>query len=207
MARSQKLEKNLSKVQGMLDGNHDKKLIFGHESENIHANKKVGDKWTDSDGTQWEQKDGYRSKVSSTPNIGIADTCPDCEAYVTKPWDKDSYKSNGRCYYCQIDFEANFSRHMVGSDSKFKEFEDGKLKWSDFSDEEKQNFLDKNLDGQTKYKIERMDGYIKGFVEEQEIWEKEMREGDSKVFDKSVANALANAEIDTTNVKLKNNTK
>ena len=28
-----------------------------------------------------------------------------------------------------------------------------------------------------------------------------------KVFDKSVANALANSEIDTTNVKLKNNTK
>ena len=51
---------------------------------------------------------------------------------------------------------------------------------------------------------ERFEKYIDGWKKDEKIWKKELDE--EKVFDKSVANALANSEIDTTNVKLKNNT-
>ena len=206
MARSEKLEKNLSKVQDMLDGNHNRKLQVGYGST-PEPTRKVGDIWEDSEGYKWEQKEGFKVKKSSLPARGIADTCPDCESYVIKPWDKDSYKHNGRCYYCQIDFEAQYSRHLVTGEDRFEDFRNGKLDWSKFSNEEKQKFLDENLDEHTKYQIERIENYMKGFKEEEKIWKKEIEESNDKVFDKSVANALANNNIDTTNVKLKNNTK
>tara|TARA_R100001443_G_C3263009_1_gene156065 strand:- start:76 stop:582 length:507 start_codon:yes stop_codon:yes gene_type:complete len=99
------MSKNLQKVQDMLDGNYKNKIQVGHVPDNIHAGRKVGDKWTDSDGIQWEQKEGYRSKVSALSGMGIADNCKDCNSFVTKPWDRDTFKADSRCYYCQMDYE------------------------------------------------------------------------------------------------------
>ena len=99
-----KHSKNLQKVQDMLDGKGTGKIQSGYmPTEETH---KVGDVWTDSDGKKWEQKDGYRVNLTKLASAGIAEQCSDCEKYITKKWDKDIYKWNGRCYYCQIDFEA-----------------------------------------------------------------------------------------------------
>ena len=207
MARSKKLEKNLSKVQDMLDGKNDK-IQVGYGTAASEETRKVGDTWTDSDGYEWEQKEGFKVKKSSLPATGIADTCPDCESFVTKPWDKDSYKWNGRCYYCQIDYESKFNRDMFGTkENAFNAFKDGTLEWNKMSKEEKEKFLNKNMDEHSKYLTGRVDNYLEGFKKEQKVWKEEMKEGNTKLFDKSVANALANANVDTTNVKLKNNTK
>ena len=73
--------------------------------------------------------------------------------------------------------------------------------------QKKKSIIEKATDGRDKYVIERIEKYFKGYLEEKEIWEKEMEEGKDKVFDKSVANALANSNIDMNTVKLKNNTK
>ena len=54
-----KLEKNLTKVQSMLDGTYGGKIQSGYEAKKI--DRKVGDIWNDSDGDQWEQMNGYRS--------------------------------------------------------------------------------------------------------------------------------------------------
>ena len=99
-----KQSKNIQKVQDMLDGKGTGKIQSGYPpTEEKH---KVGDIWTDSDGMKWEQKNGYRVKLTKLANAGIAEQCSDCEKYITKKWDKDIYKWNNRCYYCQIDFEA-----------------------------------------------------------------------------------------------------
>ena len=90
--------KNTQKVQDMLDGNHKRKLQVGmHTPEDVHSNRKVGDKWTDSDGVEWEQKQGYRSKVSKLAAKGLGDTCSmeDCKKLIIKSWDKDTYKADG----------------------------------------------------------------------------------------------------------------
>ena len=101
---AKKQSKNLQKVQNMLDGKHERKIQSGYlPTEETH---KVGDIWTDSDGKKWEQKNGYRANITKLANAGIADQCSDCEAYIVKKWDKDVFFWNGRCYYCQIDFEA-----------------------------------------------------------------------------------------------------
>ena len=181
MARSKKLEKNLGKVQDMLDGNYNEKIQVGY-TNTPEPTRKVGDTWEDSDGNKWEQKEGFKVKVSSLPARGVADECGECNSYIIKPWDKDSYKHNGRCYYCQIDFESKYSRHVGGTPQSYTE-----------------------LDDHQKYQFGRFETYIEGWKKEEKIWKKELEE--EKVFDKSVANALANHNIDTTNVKLKNNTK
>ena len=58
------------------------------------------------------------------------------------------------------------------------------------------------MDKHTKYVIERSENYVEGWMKENKIFIEEQNK--EKVFDKSVANTLANNEIDTTNVKLKN---
>ena len=121
---SKKHSKNLQKVQDMLDGKGTGKIQSGYmPTEETH---KVGDIWTDSDGKKWEQKDGYRVNLTKLASAGIAEQCSDCEKYITKKWDKDIYKWNGRCYYCQIDFEAELKG--TGKYDEWKEKQDKRIK-------------------------------------------------------------------------------
>ena len=177
-----KLEKNLTKVQSMLDGTYGGKIQSGYIPEDIHANRKVGEIWTDAEGDQWEQMNGYRSKISRAPAVGLGDTCSDCEKRIVKTWDKDVYKWNKRCYYCQIDFEAQFPRNIQGADH-----------------------INKKIDEHTEYVMERGKNYIEGWMKENKIFEKERDE--EKVFDDSVANALANSEVELSINKNKTMTK
>mgnify|MGYP003115105364 CR=1 FL=1 len=201
-----KQSKNLEKVQDMLDGSYKTKIQVGtHNPKSVHEGRQIGDKWEDSDGAQWEQMDGYRSKVSKLPPRGIADSCPDCESFIIKAWDKDCFKHNSRCYYCQINYEAQYSRTVFTGKDKFKDFQgvDGGKKWVKLSKKKKKEFLDTALNEHEKYQFKRLDEYVKAFKKEEKIWKKETEESNSTVFDKSVANALANENIDTQNVKLK----
>ena len=159
-----KQSKNLQKVQDMLDGNSTRKLQVGYST--AEERHEVGDRWFDSDGKEWEQKDGYRTNVTKLANKGIADNCSDCDNYLTKPWDKDSFKYNGRCYYCQIDFEA--------------ELKSKPIRW--FAWRRLKDF--KNL---------------KALEVEMNAWFEE-REKRLQVnpFDMTVANALANGEVEMT---------
>jgi len=171
------MSKNLRKVQDMLDGNYKNKIQSGYVADNVHANRKVGDKWTDSDGVEWEQKEGYRSKVTRMASVGLGNQCSnkDCKKLIIKKWDKDTYKADGRCYHCQLNYEL---------DLKY----DKPIRW----------FAYRRLkDFNNQIAIEK----------EMEQWVDEFEKiKNEKVFDKSVANALANNEIDTTNVKLTNKT-
>ena len=70
--------KNLQKVQDMLDGNFQSKIQVGYSK--TEERREIGDRWFDSDGKEWEQKDGYISSVSKTPARGIFDkVCKDCD--------------------------------------------------------------------------------------------------------------------------------
>ena len=160
---AKKQSKNLQKVQDMLDGKHEKKIISGFmPTEETH---KVGDRWFDSDGKEWEQKNGYRTNITKLANKGIVDyKCSDCEAYITKPWDKEIFKFNGRCYYCQIDFEAELKG--TGKFDEWKEAQDKRIK----------------------------EGYIEKFEEENKELVKEIANLENP-FDTKVANALANANV------------
>ena len=155
--------KNTQRVQDMVDGNFKRKIQSGYtETEKTH---KVGDKWTDSDDVQWEQKNGYRVNITKLANRGIVDhRCSDCEKYIVKPWDKEIFKFNNRCYYCQINFEAELKG--TGKFDKWKEEQDKKIK----------------------------EDYIKKFEEENEELVKEIAKLENP-FDTKIANAMSNANV------------
>mgnify|MGYP003154971604 CR=1 FL=1 len=159
------MSKNLQKVQDMLDGNFKTKIQSGYTP--TQEEHKVGDKWIDSDGVEWEQKEGYRSKVSKMANVGLGDICSedDCKKLIIKKWDKDTYKADGRCYHCQLNYEL---------DLKF----DAPIRW----------FAYRRLkDFQNMASIEK----------EMEQWVDEFEKiRNEKVFDEKIANALANGEVE-----------
>ena len=113
--------KNLQRVQDMVDGNYKSKIQVGYGDQEIE-HREVGDIWTDSDGDKWEQKKGYKMKISKVRK-GIADKCNSCESYIFKAWDKDTYKADGRCYHCQLNYEMDLE-----FDSKLRWFAYRRLK-------------------------------------------------------------------------------
>ena len=158
-----KQSKNLQKVSDMLDGTYGGKIQSGYTpTEETH---KVGDRWFDSDGREWEQKNGYRTNVTKLANRGIVDyRCSDCEKYIVKPWDKEIFKFNDRCYHCQIDFEAELKG--TGKFDEWKEEQDKRIK----------------------------EDYIKAFEKENEELIKEITKLENP-FDTKIANAMSNANV------------
>ena len=161
--------KNIQKVQDMVDGNFKHKTqISMHTEENVHSNRKVGDKWKDSDGDEWEQMQGYRSKVSRLGTHHSWDNkCSGCEKLIVKLWDKDTYKADGRCYHCQMNYEL---------DLKF----DKPIRW----------FAYRRLKDFKNMKSVEKD--MKQWIEERH---KMLQENP---FDMKVANALANSNVEMT---------
>ena len=114
-----KQSKNLAKVQDMLDGNYKSKIQSGYIADNIHEGRKVGDKWTDSDGVEWEQKDGFYTKVRTMPDVGIfSKVCKDCGKNCSRMQaDKrhfETWKRMERCFHCQINYEMDLKNMKIG---------------------------------------------------------------------------------------------
>ena len=165
------MSKNLQKVQDMLDGNYKNKIQVGYSSQD--EKREVGDKWVDSDGNHWEQRDGYRTKnTNNRAHHSWDEKCSSCEKLIIKAWDKDTHKADGRCYHCQLNYEM---------DLQF----DKPIRW--FAYRRLKDF--KNM---------------KSIEKEMEQWVDEMTEQRKKnPFDKTIANALANGEVE---MSIKKNT-
>ena len=104
---SKKNSKNLQRVQDMVDGTYGGKIQSGYIGE-ANVKREVGDIWTDEDGVKWEQKKGYKMKLTKTANVGVFRAyCSSCEKGILKPWDKDTHKADGRCYHCQMNYELD----------------------------------------------------------------------------------------------------
>ena len=132
---SDRYRKNIKKISSMVDGDYKEKIQSGYTpTEEKHE---IGDIWTDSDGKKWEQKNGYRANITKFANTGIAEQCSDCNSYIIKPWDKEIFKFNGRCYYCQIDFEAELKG--TGKFDEWKEAQDKRIKEGYIERFEKEN--------------------------------------------------------------------
>ena len=163
-----KQSKNLAKVQSMLDGTYGGKIQSGYSpTEEI---RNVGDKWTDSEGYEWEQKEGFRVKLSNTPAVGMFNhQCKDCgkncSPKTAKPWDRDTWKADGRCYYCQMEYEIDLKA-------------DKPIRW----------FAYRRLKD-----LRNMEALENDMIQ----WIDEMTEQRKKnPFDEKVANALANGEVE-----------
>ena len=170
-----KESKNLAKVQSMLDGTYGGKIQVGYSS--VDEVRNVGDKWIDSEGYEWEQKDGFKVKLSNTPAVGMfSHQCKDCKKNCSpktaKPWDRDTWKADGRCYHCQMNYEMDLSF-------------DKPIKW----------FAYRRLKD-----LQNMESLEKDMIQ----WVDEItKQRQQNPFDETVANALANGEVE---MSIKKNT-
>jgi len=167
---AKKYSKNLQKVQDMLDGNNQGKIQSGYMPDNI--SHEIGDIWTDSDGVRWEQKNGYKSKLTKV-NVGMfSKQCKDCNRNCSKESKHlDTWKRFDRCFYCQMNYEVMLKSKKIGGDNN---------KW----------FFWVKLQ-----RLKRWDSIDKEI--EQYIFDKH-NESDSNLFDMSVANAISNANVELT---------
>lgn len=105
---------NIKAINQMLSGTHrsQNKTTVGYQSK--EEDRKIGDKWIDNNGIQWEQKDGY--KISSTKALEsvmaaikalkMPSTCPKCNNEMkNNQYNKKMWSIHKMCFDCVIDME------------------------------------------------------------------------------------------------------
>ena len=114
--------KNVKKIQNMLTGNHTPTIQVGYgDQESKH--RSVGDKWTDSEGYEWEQKEGFKVKKSSLPGVGIfTKQCKDCKKNCVHRRDVDTFNRMDSCIACQINFEVFLKSRRIGENGNKWQF-------------------------------------------------------------------------------------
>ena len=179
MARSNRYNRNLSKVQDMLDGNFTGKIQVGAIVEDIHANRKIGERYFDHDDKEWEKTEYGRVSVSKV-KVGIFPyQCNDCKKNCGNlQIDKDTHKRFQRCYHCQMDFELDLQsfKNRIGENGN---------KW--------------------KYwvRLQELKRWISGRKDLEEWIDEQHKLNQKKAYDMSVANAMANSNI---SMEIKKNT-
>ena len=99
----------------MLLGKQETKVQIGYESTTVQQ-RAEGETWIDARGRSWIKENGKRKQITKTDGIGFKN-CNDCDKLILKRIDEDTYNRMGRCYHCQINFEAKLK-----DSSKWKEW-------------------------------------------------------------------------------------
>ena len=168
------MSKNLQKVQDMLDGKGAGKIQVGYST--AEERHEVGDKWIDADGIPWEQRDGYKVKG----RLATSDVTHDS-------WDK-------KCSSCETLILKPWDKDTHKADGRCYHcqlnFEldlqyDKPIRWWAYrrlKDLQNMKSIEKDM--------------------EQWVYEKQELLKDNP-FDKTIANAMANEEVE---MSIKKNT-
>jgi hypothetical protein len=150
---------SIEDVKKLLNNQHQSQnqIQVGYGGEtNDKPIRKVGDKWTDSDGNEWEQKEGYSMKLGKEWQqelhhyLNSFSKCPKetCTCTMPKRMDEKMRMIHGMCFDCVIDME-----HKIRLEDKWDEYEREKMKENALSwlaEAEK----DKNLIAEELSKVE-----------------------------------------------------
>lgn len=124
---------NIESIKQMLEGKHTSQnkiqVTVGDYAPSI--SRRVGDKWTDDDGNEWEQKEGYAVKLGKEwqqelhQYLNSFSNCPKetCTCTLPKRLDEKMKAIHGMCFDCVIEME-----HKLKIQGKYKEYEQEKIK-------------------------------------------------------------------------------
>jgi hypothetical protein len=120
--KSKSGKSNLDIVRNYLKGERPFTTI-GYDQNSEVSQLKEGSEWTDSEGKRWVKKNGYKQRVSIAAQRVLETRCKVCNADMK--WgsrlDDKIYPKTGRCYDCNISFEAELKLINVYKDyEKFK---------------------------------------------------------------------------------------
>jgi hypothetical protein len=101
--------------------------VFGYEGE-AKQKREVGERWTDADGKEWEQKEGYVAAVTQFDDVREylkkLTTCssPDCKTIEYTKADKKLCVKTGFCIDCLHEYESK-----LHADGTWPYYEDYKI--------------------------------------------------------------------------------
>ena len=126
---------NLDDVKKLLAGEHDSqnKISIGFDGDRKPdgITRRVGDRWFDENGNEWEQKEGYRIKLGKEWQQELRDylrsfsNCrkETCTCSMPKKLDEKMRRIHGMCFDCVVDME-----HKIRLEGKWDEYEKRKVK-------------------------------------------------------------------------------
>lgn len=122
--------KNVKAVREMIAGTHKSQtktnVSFGEKK--TFVKREVGERWTDDDGTLWEQKKGYKVKLGKLSELRQdLNKFPNCKKEIctcTNPKRNDIKMKtiHGMCFDCVIEME-----HKLKIEGKYEEYEREKI--------------------------------------------------------------------------------
>ena len=122
--------RNIDAVKKMLDGNHrtQTKTSVSLNVKEAPIKRKIGDRWTDENGKEWEQRDGYKISVTKALDLlaqhRMPEYCPTCNAVMAKKHlDERMWRIHKMCFDCVIDME-----HQLRIEGKYDDYEKQKVK-------------------------------------------------------------------------------
>ena len=122
MHKSRKLI--IDTVFGRTDNNQ---THFGYEGE-VEEKREVGERWTDKEGKEWEQKEGFKVAVTQMDDVRQflqkLSTCSneDCKTESYSNADKKLIRKTGMCIVCLAKFEQGLKQ-----DGTYPFYEDYKI--------------------------------------------------------------------------------
>jgi hypothetical protein len=192
-------------VKKLLHGEHSEqqKVTVGYvpDSEKKSESRQVGEKWFDSDGNEWEQKDGYVVKLGkewqqdlhtylkSFPNCRKET----CTCSIPKRLDEKMRRIHGMCFDCVIDME-----HKIRLQGKWNEYEkqkvrDNAMAW--LAEAEK----DKNLIAEELSKVDFANEFGESEKWDVPFTKEELLKKIEKEFEEFKENFIAKLEEDINN--------
>lgn len=125
---------NIESLKQMMKGSHStqNKIQVGYKGESqVQETRKIGDKWEDADGNEWEQRNGYAVKLGKDWQQELHDylksfkNCPKetCTCTMPKRLDEKMKIVHGMCFDCVVQME-----HKLRIEGKFEEYEKEKIK-------------------------------------------------------------------------------
>lgn len=124
---------NVESLKQMLHGKHSTQnkiqVTVGDYAPTV--TRKVGEKWTDEDGNEWEQMEGYASKLGKEwqqelrKELNTFSNCPKevCTCTLPNHLDKKMKAIHNMCFDCVIAME-----HKLRIQGKYNEYEKEKIK-------------------------------------------------------------------------------
>lgn len=124
-SKNTKQKSNLATIQDYIDG---VRPVIQAGYVPIEKQRKVGEMWTDSKGTKWIQKDGYKTNINEQADIirkARKMVCLKCKKDLD--WsclnlDKKMFRMTSQCFDCVIDHE-----NKLRIEGKYKNYEQKKV--------------------------------------------------------------------------------
>lgn len=127
--KNKHIHKSRKKIIDTVFGREDNtQRVFGYEKVEDTTKREVGDRWVDSDGKEWEQREGYKSAVSTFDDVREylkkLSTCKseDCKTQTYSPADKKMIVRAGFCVDCNQKYEQKLK-----DDGTYPFYEDYKI--------------------------------------------------------------------------------